>query len=65
MNTIKVNDRNEIPKDAKIGEVYETGAEFLKWEICRNWCGTVFAAQVDLNGYVFDGCEEIVLRQDW
>lgn len=65
MNTIEVNHKNDIPKDARVGDIYEIATELLKWKVCRNWCGTVFATQIDLSGHVFDEGKEIILRQDW
>ena len=65
MTIITVNKRNEIPQNAKIGQIFKVVDEFWKWEICRNWCGTVFATQINSVNEVVDNGDEVVLRQDW
>lgn len=65
MNTIKVENRNEIPSNAKVNQIFSVSGEFLNWKVCRNWCGTVFATQLNSRNEVLEDGEEIVLRQDW
>ena len=72
MFPIKINSKDDIPRDAKVGSIYEVKG--VMWLVAQTWHGCIYAGQACCNflkdgraffiDWVRDG-DEIVLKESW